>query len=191
MIRPWPMPSVIDDPLGLQLAVGVVVAERRAVGVGEADPDRGLAGAEPVGDAGQRAAGADGADEAVDPAAGLLPDLGRGALDVRLAVGDVVELVGPDRAARVGRGELLGEPAGIADVVVRVAVGHRRHLDQLGAEQPDHVLLLLALGVGDDDDGAKAHRRADQRQPDPGVAGGALDDGAAGPQRAAARSRRG
>ncbi len=101
------------------------------------------------------------------------------------AVGDVVELVGPDRAAGVNRGELLRQAPGIAHVVVRIAVGLGRHFDQRGAGQPDHVLLFLALGLGDHDHRAKPHRRADQRQPDPGVAGGALDDGAAGPERAA------
>ena len=97
------------------------------------------------GDAGERAAGADGADEAVDLAVGLPPDFRPGRLDVALAVGDVVELVGPDRAVLFGLRQLLGEPAGEFHVIVGVGVGHGRHLDQLGAAQPQRVLLLLAL----------------------------------------------
>ncbi len=125
-------------------------------------------------------------DEAVDPAVGLAPDLGPGALDVGLAVGDVVELVGPDRAVRLLGGELLGEPAGIAHVVVGVLVGHGRHQDQLGAAEEKHVLLLLALRLGHHDHRAVAQRVADERKPDAGVAGGALDDRAARAQEAAA-----
>ena len=64
-------------------------------------------------------------------------------------------------------------------VVVGVLVGLGRHLDQLGAVERQRVLLLLALRLGDDDDGLEAHRVGDQRQPDAGVAGGALDDRAA------------
>src|SRR5262249_11514040 len=44
---------------------------------------------------------------------------------------------------------------------------------------------FLALRLGHDDDRAIAARVADERQADPGVAGGALDDDAARPQRAA------
>ena len=108
----------------------------------------------------------------------------RGRADMAVAVGDIVELVGPDRAVRLAPGKLLGQPAGHLHVVVRVLVGHRRNLDQLGAEHPQRVLLLLALRVGNDDDGAVAERLGDQRQADAGIAGGALDDDAAGPEQA-------
>ncbi len=37
----------------------------------------------------------------------------------------------------------------------------------------------MALSLGDDDHGVKSHRIADQGEPDPGVAGRALDDDAA------------
>ena len=134
------------------------------------------------GDAGERAAGADRADEAVDLAVGLLPDFRPGRLDMALAVGDVVELVGPDRAVLLGLRQLRGEPAGDFHVIVRVGVGDRRHLDQFRAAQPQRVLLLLALGFRDDDDGAEAHGVADQRKADAGIAGGAFDDDAARPQ---------
>ena len=82
-------------------------------------------------------------------------------------------------------GDLLGEPPGIAHVIHRVGVGHRRHEPQIDAAQQQHVLLFLALRLGHDDDGAVAAGIADQREADPGIAGGALDDDAAGPQQAA------
>ena len=101
------------------------------------------------------------------------------------AVGEIVELVGPDRAVRLRGGDLLGEAAGIAHVIVRVGVGHGRDEPQIGAAQQQHVLLFLALRLGHDDDGAVAARIADQREADAGIAGGALDDDAAGLQQAA------
>ena len=106
-------------------------------------------------------------------------------LDVGLAVGGVVPLVGPDGAVGLGLGERLGQALRIVHVAVGVLVGQRRHLDQLGAEQAQRVLLLLALGLGNDDDGAEAQRVADHGEADAGVAGGALHHRAAGPQRAA------
>ena len=101
-----------------------------------------------------------------------------------LAVGHVVELVGPDRAVRLLLGNLVGEAPGILHVVVGVAIGDRRHLDQLRAAEPQHVLLFLALGLGNHDHRAVAEGVADQRKPDAGVAGGAFDDGPAGFQHA-------
>ena len=103
---------------------------------------------------------------------------------MRLAVGHIVELVRPDGRTRSPGRQRLGQPPRIADVVVGVAVGHGGHLDEFGPGEPDHVLLFLALGVRDDDDGAIAERRADQREADPGIAGRPLDDRAAGGERA-------
>ena len=133
---------------------------------------------------GQRAAGADGAGEGIEPAVGLRPDLRAGGAVVAHPVGDIVELVGPDRPVGLGPRQLLGQPAGLLHVVVRVLVGHGRHRAQIGAHQPQHVHLLLALRLGDHDHGAVAARVADQRQADAGIAGRALDDHAAGPQQA-------
>ena len=82
----------------------------------------------------QGAAGADCADEAVDLAAGLLPDFRAGRLEVDLAVGGIVELVGQDRALRLLAGESLGETPRDLHVII-VAVGRRRNLDQGRAEQ--------------------------------------------------------
>ena len=180
----------LPDPFGdraalrLELAVGVVIVERRAHGVREADGYRGLALLERHADPGERAAGADGTDEAIDLAPGLFPDLGPRRLDVGLAVGHVVELVGPDRAVRLLLRELVGKPPRILHVVVGVAVGDRRHLDQLRAAEPQHVLLFLALGLRNHDHRAVAEGVAHQGETDTGVAGGALDDGPAGTEHA-------
>ena len=84
--------------------------------------------------------------------------------DMRLAVGDVVELVCPDRPVRLGLRQLLGEPAGNLHVVVRVLVGNGGDFDEFGAEQLQRVLLFLALRFRDDDDGAVAERLGDQRR---------------------------
>ena len=73
----------------------------------------------------------------------------------------------------------------IVHVAVGVLVGQRRHLDEVGAEQAQRVLLLLALRLGDDDDGAEAQRVADHGEADAGIAGRAFHHRAAGPQRAA------
>ena len=96
------MPSVIEVPCDLQLAGLDPAIDRRAQRIGGGDADIRVALFQRDGDAGQGAAGADRAGEAVDLAAGLLPDFRAGAFDMGLAVGDIVELVGPDRAVRFG-----------------------------------------------------------------------------------------
>ena len=180
--------AALADALGdrgafrLQRAGRVVAVERGAHRIGERDAHGVAERFERDGDAGERAAGADGADKAVDLAVGLPPDFRSGRLDVALAVGDIVELVGPDRAVLFGLRQLLGEPAGELHVIVGIGIGHRRHFDQLGAAQPQRVFLFLALGFRNDDHRAETHRIADQRKPDAGVAGGAFDDHAAGLQ---------
>src|SRR5262245_38666720 len=84
--------AALADPFGdgaafgLQLAVLVVTVERGAHRVGKPDHDAGVVRLEPHRHAGKSAAGADGADEAVDFAVKVAPDLlGRG-FDVTLAI---------------------------------------------------------------------------------------------------------
>jgi hypothetical protein len=79
----------------------------------------------------------------------------------------------------------LREPFRHLHVIVGIGIGHRRHFDQLGAAQAQHVLLLAALGVGDDDHRPIPERVGDDRKPDAGIARRSLDDDAAGPERAA------
>ncbi len=137
-------------------------------------------------DAGQRSAGADGADEAVDRAVGLRPDLRSRAGRVAVAVRVVVPLVRVQHAVLLGRFELLGRPRRDVHVVVRVLVRYRRDFAELGAAQAQRILLLLRLRVRHQDQRAVAARFADERQADAGVAGRALDDQAAGLDDAAA-----
>ena len=102
---------------------------------------------------------------------------------VPLAIGDVVELVRPDRAARFSLCERFRETAGVADIIVGVGIGNGGNLDQFGAGEAQHVLLLLRLGVGDDNDRAIAERARHHRDANPGISGGALDDRSPGTKR--------
>src|SRR5262249_10823315 len=76
--------------------------------------------------------------------------------------------------------ELLRDPLGHVDVVSRIRIRDGRHLTHLRADQPEHVLLLLRLGLGEHDHGAIAARVSHQREPDAGVPRRSLDDHAAG-----------
>ncbi len=104
---------------------------------------------------------------------------------MRLPVGDIVELIGPEGAVRLRSGELLGQPARDAHVIVGVGIGRRRDFDQRRAGDPERELLFLALAVGNDDDALQAQRIAHQGQADAGVARRALDNGAAAPDQPA------
>ena len=165
---------------GDQFAGVDVAGQRRAFRVGQRDAHAGVACLQRATDAGQGAAGARGADEAVDAAAGVVPDLRAGGGFVPVAVGGVVELVGEPRAARIGGIRRLGVGARLVRVVVRVLVRHRGHQPHFGAGDAQRVDLLAALRLRHEDHRAIAAAGAEQGQPDPGVAGGALDDAAAG-----------
>ena len=97
-----------------------------------------------------------------------------------MAIVEVVPLIGEQHAVRLGLAQLIGEPPGDMLIIVRIGVGQRRHFDQLGAAQPQHVLLFLALGFRDHDQRAVAARAGDDRKADPGIAGGAFHHEAAG-----------
>src|SRR6266850_4034833 len=165
---------------GFQFTLGVPVVERRAHRVAERNLDVGIALLERARDSAQSPAGADRAGEAVDLAIGLVPDLRSGGAVVAFAVGDIVELVGPDGAVRLLGRKLLGERAGVAYVVAGIGVRQGRYQPEVGATQAQHVLLFLALRLRHHDHRAIAARVGDQRDADAGIAGGALDDDAAG-----------
>ena len=99
---------------------------------------------------------------------------------MRFAVVQIVPLIGEQDAVGLVLAQLVRQPPADVLVVVGIAVGDGRHLDQLGAAQAQHVLLFLALGIGNDDQGAVAAGIGDEREPDAGVAGGALDHQPAG-----------
>ena len=95
-----PLPDAFGDrgAFGAQFAVGIVVVQRRAVRIGERDADVLVERLQPKTHARNRPARARGAGETIHAAAELLPDFRRSAFDMGAAVGDVVELVGPDCA---------------------------------------------------------------------------------------------
>ena len=108
---------------------------------------------------------------------------------MRIAVGDIIELVGPDCHAGVGGSALFSKPGGVLHVVVLVAVGHGWHEDQLDPELAQGVLLLLALGLGHDDGGLVSARGSDVGDANTGVARRAFDDGRTGLERAGSLGR--
>ena len=150
--------------------------------IGEGDADGGVLRAQEGGRAGQCAPGAGGADETVDAASGLVPDLRACSLEMGAAVGGVVELVGVEGPVGLALIQLGGEAAREMDEMVGAGEGGRIDLDQAGAVQADGLLLFLALAARHDDDDGMAERGADEGQADAGIARRAFHDRAAGPQ---------
>ena len=93
-----------------------------------------------------------------------------------LAVGDVVELVRPDDAVGVGLLQLLGHGFRHAHVIAGILIGQGRDLAQFRAGKAQHVLLLLALRLRNDDERLVAARIADEGEADTRVARGTFDD---------------
>ena len=131
-----------------------------------------LVAAQGAAGAGNGAAGADARDEVIDVAVGVLPNLLAGGGGVDLRVGLVDELGGEDSVVGVGH-DLVGLLHRTAH-----ALGARGE-HQLGAEGAEDDAALLAHGVGHREDHLVTAGGTDQGQGDAGVAGGALDDGAA------------
>ncbi len=180
------MPSVTAlEPDGLQFAVLHPVVERAAHRVGEHDAHAPVAVLlQRARHAAERAARAGGADERVEPAFGLAPDLGAGGRVMRLTVRRVVELVAAHRARNSGghaRRELL--------VVIRIGIWDGLHHLHLRAERAQQPLLLRRLVVGHHDHAAIPARVAKVRKPDAGVAGRTLDQRAARRQQPLALER--
>ena len=120
----------------------------RALGIDADDLHLGLPLVEPAADAGDGSAGADGDDDRVERAAGLLPDLRRRHVVVRLRVRHVRVLVRLEAA-----GDLLGEARRDRVVALRrVVVDRRRRDHDLGAVRAQHRDLLLAHLVRHDED---------------------------------------
>ena len=175
--------AAVADPLGDRAALGVEFAaagpavQGAAVGIGQHAAHPRVPLLEVQGHSGIGAAGAGGRHPGIHLPAALLPDLRTGARVMGAAVGEVVELVGPN-----GTGNLGGDAAGEPHVVVRVGVRHGRHGAHLRPEAAQQADLLGRLGVGDHDQAAVTAGIAEMGQADAGVAGGALHHSAAGPQ---------
>src|SRR5262249_49098200 len=116
---------------------------------------------------------------------GLRPDFWSRCLVMAAAIGDVVELIGPDGTVGLARRDLLREVLGIADIVHGIGVGNGGNETEIGAAQPEHGLLFLTLRVGHDDDRTVASRVADEGEADASIPCCALDDDATRPKEAA------
>jgi hypothetical protein len=89
--------------VGLQLAVLEVVIQRAARRIDQHDANRAGFRFEIARDARQRAAGAGGGAKRVDLAVGVAPDLRARRFEMRVAIGGIVELIGPNRVRAAPR----------------------------------------------------------------------------------------
>ena len=182
--------EVLADPFGdvgvdlvlVEDAGLLVLLEDGPVCVDPPHANRRVALLEVASDAAGGAAGPDAHHELRHPAVGLLPDLRRRPFVMGRGIREVVVLVGLP-----GVGDLVLEPRRYGVVRPRVlGIDVGRADDHLGAKRLERVGLLLRLLVGRREDALVAlHDRRD-RQAHPGVARRAFDDGAAGPELAAA-----
>ena len=101
---------------------------------------------------------------------------------MRLTVGHVVKLIGPDHALIGVARQLIGQPLRVAHEVIRVTVRGRRHLHQFGTGQPQHVFLFFRLGLWDHDHSLEPHRGTHQRKANARVARSAFHNRATGLQ---------
>ena len=169
--RPVPIPSVIDEPPSVFRTPSLMKwYSALPGGIDENDSYRSGLRLQIVGGARQRAAGARGCAEGVDLAVGVAPDFRPRRLEMSIAICGVVELIGPDRV-----GQLLRQAARHLLILVGVAVGNRGHFAQFRPQCLDDLVLLGRLIVGHHDHAFIAPCIAHVREPDPGVAGGALD----------------
>ncbi len=127
---------------------------------------------------GNRATGADAADEAVDLPVRVLPDLRARGQVVGLGIVHVVILIGVEAAGCLPRNAL-----GDLHVALRMVMG------QIGARDDDprsvgleHVDLFPAHLVGHGEHATIAAHRSGHREPEAGVTRGALHQGRAGPE---------
>ncbi len=126
---------------------------------------------------GDRAARSGTSEQVREAAPCLLPELGSGALVVRLRVGGRGELIGQHCTRRVA-GDLLG----FLQVVLRMIGWHRgRRDDHVRTEGAKQLHFLLTHLVGHREDAVVALCRGRHCQGDARVPGRGLDDGAARP----------
>ncbi len=130
--------------------------------------------------AADRSAGAHAANEVRDLSFRVFPDFRAGRPVMRLGIHRIFVLVRVKRIRNV-----LGEFFRHGIVAARiVGLDRRRAHDHFRAERLQQIHFFLGLLVGDGEHQLVAAHRADQREADPGVARGSLDDRAAGLQQA-------
>src|SRR5262249_47236673 len=117
----------------------------------------------------QRATSADRGDETSYLARSLFPDLRSSCLEMHTAIGDIVELTGPEPAF------FFSKPLRVPVIVSRVTVGLFRHCNYFGAQGAQQVNFFDRLSFGDNNNGAVSLGLTHNRQADAGVSGGALD----------------
>ncbi len=170
---------VATDPLDLvRRAIGadgaraMVAAVERADRVAGNDADRRVLFLEILADAADGAARAGARHDMGDLATRLRPDLGASGGVVRLGIDLVVELIGEDRSRRV-----MGDLLRLHDIVLGMIGRHRRRRDHhLGAIRLEQPHLLLRHLVGHREDAAIPLECGRNRETDPGVAAGPLDN---------------
>src|SRR5208337_1793452 len=113
-----------------QLAACVIGIEGGPQRIGNRDLYARVLELQRQGDAGQRPARPNRASETVDLAFRLSPNFGPGRLEMALAIGNIIELIGPDRARLMFRGKPRGEAPREFHVIVGVGISDRWNLDQ-------------------------------------------------------------
>ena len=126
------------------------------------------------------AAGADPADEGVEPAVGLLPDLRAGGQVMGFRIVHVVVLIGIEAGGGLGRDALGDLHVALGMVVRQIGAGD----DDLRAVRLEHVDLLLAHLVRHRAYAAVSAHRRSHRETEAGVARRALDERRAGSEQA-------
>ncbi len=158
-----------------------VVRKHRTLRIGEHELGRWRDARKKPGQPGHRPAGADASHDGIDLALHLLPNLGAGGPFMRRRIVRIVELVGIESARFLAdaRGEVL--------IILGVAFRHVRAGEHhLCAHRPQMSDFLAAHLVRDDKGQMIASPGRNERQRQPCVAGGRLDDPAAGLQLAGA-----
>lgn len=137
------------------------------------------------GNTGQRTAGANSTDKAVNLTISLFPDFRGCGVNMALTVGDIVKLVGPDGAIGFGLCQFFGQTTRYVNIVVLIAIGDSRNFTQISAQKTQKIFFLLALGFRNNNDGTIAKRIANSGKADAGIACCSFDDNTARLQKAA------
>src|SRR5437588_2388017 len=157
---------------------GRAAAEYGAFGLDERAVNFGVDPLDGTRDARERACGAAPQDDRVNAPVRLLDDLLRGRLLVEAWVGGVLELLWDEAAGRLRRQFARAAHRALHPLLPRDVLDPP-------AQRLHDLHLLARVAFGHTQNHAVAARDPDERQTDPGVPGGRLDDGRAGSEDAA------